>query len=59
MQGKFVTVAKLEALLAELPSDFMIAANVAGNLLIRDAVNQYHGYIDLEKEKIEVSEEST
>jgi hypothetical protein len=52
-----ITNVKLRQLLETLPNDFMIAVSQTGNLILRDAINQYHGYIDLNKEHVETFDE--
>ena len=58
MYSQIITAGRLQALLNELPADFMLCMNIAGNIMIRDAVDNYHGYIDLNAEVIHVAEEA-
>ena len=57
--GKEITNIKLRMILRNLPNNFRLACNVHGNLIVLDSEGNYHGYIDVGAELLEVLEETT
>jgi len=57
--GKEITNIKLRMILRNLPNNFRLACNVRGNLIVLDSEGNYHGYIDVGAELLEVLEETT
>lgn len=52
MKDQRICVGKMRELLAELPDGFVLSCNGLGDIRIQDALDEYHGWLDLEAEVI-------